>query len=120
MPSVPNSNVNYEYGTKSGSLITPLGGIESGSFDTQGNIRMAVAMSKVGAPSAGSSLTAINGVTQLNVGGAGTLFTGEDSTSSGSYTVRAQDGACTPIPLPVTGTATYIRGGMTFSPNYAT
>jgi hypothetical protein len=118
MKSDGSGNVTYEYGTIATNMVTTLGVIESGSFDTQGNIRMAVAMSKVGNPTAGSSLTAVNGSTQMNVGGV--LFTGEDSTSSGTYTVRAKDAACTPVPLPVTGTAAYIKGGMTFSPNYTT
>src|SRR5206468_5023280 len=118
MRSDANSNVSYEYGTQSGSTVTSVGPIESGSFDTAGNIRMAVAMSKVGNPAAGSVLTAVNGVTQMNVGG--TVFTGEDSTSSANYTVGAQSGACTPIPVPTTGSATYLKGGMTFSPNYTT
>src|SRR5204863_3866551 len=118
MSSDSNSLVNYEYGTQSGSVVTPLGGLEAGSFDTQGNIRLAIAMSKVGSPTAGSILTAVNGLTQMNLGGA--VFLGEDSTSNSSYTVRAQAAACVPIPIPVTGGVTYIKGGMTFSPNYTT
>ena len=84
MKSDDSSQVTYEYGTVAGNLITPLGGLESGSFDTQGNIRLAIAMAKVGSPTAGSLLTAINGLTQMDLGGA--LFTGEDSTSSGTCT----------------------------------
>ena len=118
MISDTDSNVSYEYGTQSGSTITPVGGLESGSFDTQGNIKLVIAMSKVGSPTAGSILTAVNGLTQINVVGIG--FIGEDSTSNGTYTVRAQAAACVPIPLPVTGGVTYINGGMTFSPNYTT
>ena len=68
MISDTDSNVSYEYGTQSGSTITPLGGLESGSFDTQGNIKLVIAMSKVGSPTAGSILTAVNGLTQINVG----------------------------------------------------
>src|SRR5436190_4055081 len=85
MSSDSNSLVNYEYGTQSGSVVTPLGGLEAGSFDTQGNIRLAIAMSKVGSPTAGSILTAVNGLTQMNLGGA--VFLGEDSTSNSSHTV---------------------------------
>ncbi len=114
----PPANVNFEYGTQSGSTVTTVGGLEAGSFTPDGTITMTIAMSKVGNPTAGSSLTAINGVTQKNVGG--TLFTGEDSTSSGTYTVRAQGTTCTPVPLPQPGAATYLKGGMTFSPNYTT
>ena len=36
------------------------------------------------------------------------------------YLVRAKSGACTPVPIPTTGSATYVHGGMTFSPNYTT
>src|SRR4051812_28835350 len=87
MKSDDSSQVTYEYGTVAGNLITPLGGLESGSFDPQGNIRLAIAMAKVGTPTAGSLLTGVNGLTQMDLGGA--VFTGEDSTSSGTYTVRA-------------------------------
>src|SRR5260370_32782950 len=111
-------NVNFEYGTQSGSVVTTVGGLEAGSFDTDGTITLVIAMSKVGSPTAGSVLTAVNGVTQRNVGG--TLFTGEYSTSSANYTVRAKDAACTRGPLPTTGNATYVKGGMTFRPNYTT
>ena len=111
--------VTYEYGTIASNMVTVLGTLDSGSFDTQGNIRLVVAMSKVGNPTAGSNFTAVNGVTQMNNGGV--LFTSEDSTSSGTYSVRAQSGACTPIPIPVNGTANYIKDPtMVFSPNYTT
>ncbi len=117
MTSDGSSNVNFEYGTQSGSLVTTVGGLESGSYATDGTIRMVIAMSKVGNPSAGSVLTGVNGVTQQNVGG--TLFAGVDSTSSANYTVRAKDPSCTPVPPPPPpGQATYVKGGMTFSDNF--
>ena len=118
MKSDANSLVNYEYGTIASNMVTTLGTIEAGSFDTQGNIKMAIARSKVGSPPDGTILTAVNGDTQMNLGGV--LFNDEDTTSNGTYTIRPQAGACVPIPLPVTGSATYIHGGMTFSPNYTT
>jgi len=116
MTSDGSSNVNFEYGTQSGSLVTTVGGLESGSFATDGTITMVIAMNKVGNPSAGSVLMAVNGVTQQNVGG--TLFAGVDSTSSANYTIRAKDPNCIPVPPPPPpGQATYTKGGMTFSPN---
>jgi len=107
-----NSFVTFDYGTQSGSLLTSVGAIESGTYATDGTITMAIAMSKVGNPTTGSLLTGVNGVTQQNVGG--TLFTGVDSTSSGTYTVRAQAPTCTPVTIPPPS-ITYLKGGMTFS-----
>jgi hypothetical protein len=118
MKSDDNSSVNYEYGTIASNMITVLGAIEAGSFDTQGNVRMAIARSKVGSPPDGAVLTAVNGATQMNLGGI--LFTDEDATSNANYTIRPKNGACVPIPIPTTGSATYIHGGVTFSPNYPT
>ncbi len=114
MNSDGNSSVTYDYGTQSGSLVSSVGAIESGTYATDGTITMAIAMSKVGNSTAGSILTGVNGLTQQNVGG--TLFTGVDSTSSGTYTVRAQAPTCTPVNPPQTS-VTYLKGGMTFSPN---
>ena len=111
-------NVSYDYGTIASNMITILGAVDSGSYSTDGTITLIIAMSKVGNPTSGSLLTAVNGLTQMNVGGA--LFTGEDSTSSSTYTVRPQDPGCTPGPIPVTGNVTYLKGGLAFSPNYAT
>jgi len=88
MNSDADSSVTFDYGTQSGNLVTSVGALESGTWATDGTITMAIAMSKVGNPPAGAPLTAVSGVTQQNVGG--TLFAGVDSTSSGTYTVRAQ------------------------------
>ena len=115
MTSDGSGVVNYEYGSQSGSLVTTLGALEYGSFSTDGTITMAIAMSKVGSPTAGSVLANVNGLTQENVGG--TLFAGVDSTSNGTYTVRAKDPACTPVTPPPPPGITYVKGGMTFSPN---
>jgi hypothetical protein len=95
--------------------VTTLGALEYGSFSTDGTITMAIAMSKVGSPAAGSVLANVNGVTQENV--MGTLFLSVDTTSSGTYTVRAKDPACTPVAPPPPPGVTYVKGGMTFSPN---
>ena len=117
MLSDANSIVSFAYGTYSGSTVSTLGGIEAGTYASDGTIRMAVELPKVGSPAASTVLSAINGVTQKNLGG--TVFTGQDSTSNGTYTVKAKDAACTPIVLPPVGIpATYIKGGMTFSPSY--
>src|ERR1044071_6799950 len=118
MKTDDNSATSFEYGTIANNMVTTLGVLEAGSFDMQGNITLAIARSKVGSPGVGAVLTAVNGDTQLNVGGV--LFTDEDTTSNGTYTVRAKAGACSPIPLPSPGNANYIHGGMTFSPNYTT
>ncbi|MBA3544816.1 MAG: hypothetical protein H0T83_10320 [Chthoniobacterales bacterium] len=116
MLSDANSNVSFAYGTYSGNTVSTLGGIEAGTYASDGTIKMAVEMAKVGSPAAATVITAINGVTQKNIGG--TLFTGQDSTSNGTYTVKAKDAACTPVTLPPVGVnATYIKGGMTFSPS---
>lgn len=118
MKSDDNSDVSYEYGTIANSMVTTLGVLDAGSYDNQGNITMAIAGSSVGSPAVGAVLTAVNGDTQLNIGGI--LFSDEDTTSNGTYTVRAKNGACSPIPLPTPGSATYIHGGMSFSANYTT
>jgi hypothetical protein len=110
--------VNFEYGTQSGSTVTTVGALESGVFATDGTITMTIATSKVGSPAAGSLLANVSGLRQMNVGG--TLFTGIDSTPSGTYTVRAKDPSCTPQPPPPPTGVTYVKGGMTFSPSYPT
>ena len=98
MLSDGSSMVTYQYGTQSGSTVSPVGGIEDGSYATDGTITLVVAKSKVGNPAGGTSLVNVNGVTQSNLGGV--LFLGVDSTGNGNYTVRAQDPACSPIALP--------------------
>src|SRR5436190_2038616 len=83
MKSDANSSTSFEYGTIANNMVTTLGVLEAGSFDMQGNITLAIARSKVGSPAVGAVLTAVNGDTQLNVGGV--LFTDEDTTSNGTY-----------------------------------
>jgi PKD repeat protein/subtilisin-like proprotein convertase family protein len=122
MLSDANSIANYEYGTISGNLITPVGTIEFGSYSSDGTITMAIAANKVGSPTAGAILKTVQAVTQQNV--QGTLFAGVDSTATSGdnpmYTVRQMDSACTPVnPPPPPGAATYVKGGMQFSPNFA-
>jgi VCBS repeat-containing protein len=117
MTSDSNSLVNYEYGTQSGSQVSTVGAIESGSYSVDGTITMVIARSKIGNPLAGTVLTAIDGLVQKNA--ADTLFAGVDSSSTGTYTIRAKDPACVPGPIPPPpGSATYLKGGITFSPNY--
>src|SRR5882724_11752171 len=126
MTSDANSNVSFDYGTQSGNLLTSLGTIQEGSYSIDGTLTIALAMSKVGTSTqgtagAGSVLAGVNGVTaQATDVVAGTLFSTVDDTSTGDYTVGPRNAACTPLPPPLPpGTATYIKGGMTFSPNYA-
>jgi len=114
MNSDADSAVTFDYGTQSGNLVTSVGAIESGTWATDGTITMAIALSKVGNPAAGSLLTGVSGVTQTNVGG--TLFAGADSTSSGAYTVRPQPAGCVPVDIPPPS-VTYLKGGLTFSQN---
>ena len=40
MTSDGNSAISYDYGTQSGNLLTPLGGLEEGSYTADGNITM--------------------------------------------------------------------------------
>ncbi|HEX8678878.1 MAG TPA: hypothetical protein VF683_02880, partial [Chthoniobacterales bacterium] len=119
MTSDGESNVSYDFNTVAMNQVGPSNEIEAGSYTTDGTITLVINMNKVGNPSAGAVLSNVNGLTQKNVGDA--LFTGQDSTSSANYTVRPQSDACTPVPLPPPpGTATYLKGGISFSPNYTT
>ena len=119
MTSDANGIVNFDYGTVANSMVTTIGPIDAGSYTSDGVITMVINMNKVGNPVAGSQLAGVNGLTQKNNGGV--LFTGQDSTSSANYTVRPMAGACTPVPLPPPpGAATYLKGGISFSPNYTT
>jgi hypothetical protein len=114
MNSADDSSVTFDYGTQAGNLVTSVGAIESGTWATDGTITMAIALSKVGNPAAGSPLLGVNGVTQQNVGG--TLFVGADSTSSGTYSVRPQPAGCVPVDIPPPS-VTYLKGGISFSSN---
>ncbi len=114
MSSDADSSVTFDYGTQSGNLVTSVGAVDSGTWATDGTITMTIAMSKVGTPAAGASLTGVSGVTQQDVGG--TLFVAADSTSSGNDTVRAQDPGCVPVDIPPPS-VTYLKGGIPFSPN---
>ena len=119
MTSDANSIVNFDYSTVANNMVTPRGAIEAGSYTTDGLITMAINLSKIDNPAAGSQLTAVNGLTQKNVGG--TLFTGQDSTSNQNYTIRPMNAACVPVVLPPPPSpATYLKGGINFSPNYTT
>jgi hypothetical protein len=126
MTSDGSSAISYDYGTQSGNLLTSLGGLEEGSYNADGTVTMTVAMAKIGDTTKG---TANAGATLANLGAqteqatdvvAGTLFSTVDEVSKTSYTVGAMNGACIPVdpPLPP-GTANYVKGGITFSPNMA-
>jgi|GEM_PF-2240562 len=125
MTSDGNSAISYDYGTQSGNLLTSLGGLEEGSYSSDGTITMTLSMTKVGAATgkvtAGSTIANLGAQTEQATDlVAGTLFSTVDDTTKVSYTVNAKSAACTPVdpPLPP-GTATYIKGGITFSPNMA-
>ena len=119
MQADANSAVTYEYGTQAGSLLTPGGAPEAGTFSADGTIVITIANSRVGGATAGQALTAINGATQTFVGVAGTGgFAGVDSTTpNATYTLVGKSAACTsatptPTPTPAaTPSATPTPGG---------
>ncbi len=125
MNSDANSAISYEYGTQSGNLLTTLGNIEEGFYSSDGTVTLTLAMNKVGdangRPGAGAFLNNVNAQTeQATDVGVGTLFSTVDSTNSVSYTVGPRSVSCTPVQPPQPpGSANYIKGGITFSPNYA-
>jgi hypothetical protein len=125
MQADANSAVNYEYGTQSGNLLTTLGTLEEGFYSNDGTVTLTVAMSKIGTATArvapGSTLTNVHAQTeQATDVVAGTLFSDVDTTSSANYTAASKNATCVSVnPPPPPGSATYVKGGMTFSPNYA-
>ena len=126
MQSDDNASVSYEYGTQAGNLLTTLGTLEEGFYSSDGTVTLSLAMSKVGNTTngrvgPGSTIANVLAQTEQTTDVvAGTLFSTVDDTSSANYTVAAMNAACIPVnPPPPPGTATYIKGGMTFSPNYA-
>ena len=126
MQTDDNSAVNYEYGTQSGNLLTTLGTLEEGFYSSDGTVTLTLAMSKIGDTTngrvgSGSTIANVHAQTeQATDVVAGTLFSDVDTTSSANYTVASKNASCIPVnPPPPPGTATYVKGGMTFSPNYA-
>jgi hypothetical protein len=116
----PATGVRYEYGhidPVTGSNST-LGGADGGSISGPNKtLSVVVAMSKVGSPARGTSLSNIYGRTQTLVGAAGTgaLATHDTApnagaTSTASYTLLTASAACvppggtpTPTPAPAAG-----------------
>src|SRR4051812_3767778 len=98
MLSDDQSAVRFEYGTQSGSTVTTVGTLQDSSYTNDGTITLVVNRSSVGNPPDGAMFTAVNGVTQSNIGGG--LFTGVDSTSNGPHTPRAPGPSCPPRPGP--------------------
>ena len=125
MQTDDNSAVKYEYGTQSGNLLTTLGTLEEGFYSSDGTVTLTLAMNKVGDTNgrvgSGSTIANVHAQTeQATDVVAGTLFSDVDTTSSANYTVAPKNSACVSVnPPPPPGTATYVKGGMKFSPNYA-
>lgn len=95
-----NSVVSYSYGTAANNLDTTIGFPDSGTYSPDGTITIGIANAKVGGPTAGQTLTAVNGVAYLLVG---VVLNDLDDTSSGSYTLHGSascTGGGTPTPTP--------------------
>jgi hypothetical protein len=114
-----NSVVFYEYGTVSGSTVSALGTPDDGSFTPDGNISVTIANGKVGNPQGGTTLTAMSGRAQQFIGTAGTgAFLNIDTTTpDATYTLAGMSPQCLQVQPP--SGATYLKGGITFSPNVA-
>jgi large repetitive protein len=85
------TGVEFEYGALDATgIFQTQGAADKGTFTADGTIKVTIATSKVGSPAAGAVLTAINADTVVLVGGAGTgLLANVDTTSEGTYTLRA-------------------------------
>ena len=85
------TGVAFEYGgARRPTASSDAGCADKGSFAPDGTIKITIAASKVGSPAVGQTLTAINADTVALVGGAGTgLLANVDTTSEGTYTLRA-------------------------------
>ncbi len=120
MQSDANSAVHYEYGTKSGNLLTTLGTLEEGFYSNDGTVTLTLAMNKTGI-GPGSAIANVTAQTEQTTDVvAGSLFSNVDTTSSANYTVAPKNATCVSVNQPPPpGAATYVKGGMTFSPNYA-
>jgi hypothetical protein len=109
METAASNNVTFHYGTSATQVDTTVGVADSGTFFTDGTIRIGIANSKVGNPAAGQTLNNIFGVAYTLVG---ILLIDIDDTSSGSYTLVgnascANASSPTPSPTPTaTPTAT--------------
>ena len=99
------AGTSFNHGTQDANNIdTPGGSADSGSFNADGTIVITVSNNKIGSPPVGTSLTSVNGATQIlvGVGPVGGSLQSVDTTSSGSYTVvgNAACGSQTPTPTP--------------------
>ena len=121
MQSDANSAIHYEYGTQSGNLLTTLGTLDEGFYSNDGTVTLTLAMNKIATLGPGSTVTNVNAQTEQTTDVvAGSLFSSVDTTSSASYTVAPKNATCVSVNQPPPpGAATYVKGGMTFSPNYA-
>jgi PKD repeat protein len=108
MTSDQNSNVVYGYGTV-GTTTTTLGTADDGTNSADGTITITVANSKVGNPTPGQTITAVQGRTQLLVGaaGGGLLQTIDSTTVTGTAPMYSLVGhtlcscpVATPTPTP--------------------
>src|SRR4051812_17420410 len=121
MLSDQDGNVSYEYGTV-GTTTTSLGTVDDGSKNAIGTITITVANNKVGNPTTGQTLTAVQAQTQLLVGAAGTgLLAGIDSSTvtgtTPSYTLAGHALCACPAPTP-TPSPTPSPGPTAATPRY--
>src|SRR5690242_5307405 len=121
MQSDANSAIHYEYGTRSGSLLTTLGTLDEGFYSNDGTVTLALAMNKIATLGPGSTIANVNAQTEQTTDVvAGSLFSDVDTTGSANYTVAPKNATCISVNQPPPpGAATYVKGGMTFSPSYA-
>ncbi len=105
------TGVKFEYGSlDANGIFQTQGAADKGTFTADGTIQVTVATSKVGSPAVGAVLTAINADTVVLVGGAGTgLLANVDTTSEGTYTLRAC-GVTSGVPNAVNDSATTPQG----------
>jgi subtilisin family serine protease len=108
------TGVVFEYGAlDANGIFQTQGAADEGSFTPDGTITITIAASKVGSPTSGAELTAVNGDAVFLAGGAGTgLLLNVDTTANGTYTLRecgsaggpnaVNDAATTPEGAPIT------------------
>jgi PKD domain len=107
MATASSNAVTFNYGTSATQVDTTVGTADSGTFFTDGTIRITISNSKVGNPAAGQTLTNVNGVVYTLVG---IVLIDIDDTSNGtppsaSYTLVgnascANASSPTPTPTP--------------------
>ncbi|MFL6513679.1 MAG: hypothetical protein ACJ8M1_01505 [Chthoniobacterales bacterium] len=118
--------VTYHYGTHDSTTgYSTLGLADSGSFSPDGTITITNSNAKMGNPKPGTVLNTISGTTQILVGtqGTGILETVDDTSTatantSPPFTYTVVGNVFCGMPNSGSArTATYIRGGVTFSAN---